>query len=101
VENLTQIAEEVVYLEERRRSKMFVRTDEFGRFISVLVYIPRDRYSTAVRLKIEALLREAYDPETSDFTTNISASPLPQVHLELRMPRAEVLPNVDVAPSQN
>src|SRR5699024_12331139 len=64
----------VVYLAERRRSKMFVRTDEFGRFISVLVYMPRDRYSTAVRLKIEALLREAYDPETIDFTTNISES---------------------------
>ena len=101
VESLTQIAQEVVYLEERRRSKMFVRTDEFGRFISVLVYIPRDRYSTAVRLKIEALLREAYDPETIDFTTNISESPLAQVHLVLRMPRGEDLPKVDVAALQN
>src|SRR5699024_232463 len=56
VANLTRIAEEVVYLAERRRSKMFVRTDEFGRFASVLVYMPRDRYSTAVRLKIEAMM---------------------------------------------
>ncbi len=96
VENLTRIAEEVVYLAERRRSKMFVRTDEFGRFLSVLVYMPRDRYSTAVRLKIEALLRRAYGTDRIDFTTNISDSPLAQVHLVLRMPLGEDLPKVDV-----
>lgn len=100
VENLTRIANEVGHLTERRRARMFIRADEFGRFVSVLVYMPRDRYSTAVRLKIEALLRKAYGAETIDFTTNISESPLAQVHLVLRMPRGEDLPKVDVAELQ-
>lgn len=101
VASLTSIAEEVVHLAERRRSKMFVRTDEFGRFTSVLVYMPRDRFSTAVRLKIEDLLRDAYGADTIDFTTNISDSPLAQVHLVLRMPRGQDLPQVDIAGLQD
>ncbi|HLS02121.1 MAG TPA: NAD-glutamate dehydrogenase, partial [Beutenbergiaceae bacterium] len=84
--NLAQVAREVLYLAERRRSKMFVRADEFGRFVSVLVFMPRDRFSTHVRLKIEDLLRKAYGDPTIDFTTSITESPLAQVHLVLRMP---------------
>ncbi len=96
VEHLAEVAQEVLHLAERRRSKMFMRTDEFGRFVSVLVYMPRDRYSTAVRLKIEALLREAYGTDRIDFTTSISSAPLAQVHLVLRMPAGQDLPKIDL-----
>src|SRR5690625_2081728 len=95
-ENLAQVAQEVLYLAERRRSKMFIRRDEFGRFVSVLAFMPRDRFSTQVRHKIEDMLRDAYGAERIDFTTSITESPLAQVHLVLRMPRGEDLPHVDI-----
>ena len=49
-----------MHLQERRRTRLFMRTDEYGRFVSCLVYLPRDRYTTAVRLKMEDILRAAF-----------------------------------------
>src|SRR5690606_28739139 len=57
-EHLLAVAGEVSRLRERRRARIFLRRDEFGRFVSALVFLPRDRYNTTVRLRIEALLRE-------------------------------------------
>ena len=42
--------------------------------MSCLVYLPRDRYTTAVRLKMEAILREAFDGASVDYTTRVSPS---------------------------
>ena len=47
VEQLYETAMAVTQLQERRRTKLFIREDDFGRFVSCLVYIPRDRYNTA------------------------------------------------------
>lgn len=96
VDTLAEVASEVLYLQERRRSKLFVRTDEFGRFVSALVYIPRDRYNTAVRLAMEHVLRRAYRAESVEFTTRVADSPLAQLHFVVRVPHGQSLPEVDV-----
>ena len=49
-----------MHLQERRRTRLFLRADDYGRFVSCLVYLPRDRYTTAVRLRMEAILRPAF-----------------------------------------
>ena len=41
----------VLHLQERRQTRLFLRQDDYGRFMSCLVYLPRDRYTTAVRLR--------------------------------------------------
>ena len=48
----------IMHLQGRTRSRLFVRRDKYGRFFSCLVYIPRDRFNTDVREKIEALLKQ-------------------------------------------
>ncbi len=96
VETLAAVTESVQHLAERRRSKLFLRRDEFGRFVSCLVYLPRDRYNTTVRLRIEEMLREEFGAEQVDYTTRVSESPLAQVHFVLRMPRESSIPDVDV-----
>ena len=96
VDTLAEVASEVLYLQERRRSKLFLRTDEFGRFVSALVYIPKDRYNTAVRLAMEQVLRSAYDAETVDYTTRVGDSPLAQVHFVVRVHRDTAVPEVDL-----
>jgi len=100
VDRLAQTVQEVAYLAERRRPKLFVRKDEFGRFASALVFVPRDRYTTAVRLRIEAMLREAFDAEHVDYTTRLSDSPLAQLHFVVRAGTGRSVPDVDVTALQ-
>ena len=63
VEDLVPIASQVMYTRERRQLKLFVRRDIYGRFLSCLVYLPRDRYNTTVRERIAAILKEQLDGE--------------------------------------
>ncbi len=101
VDRLTRTVQEVQHLAGRRRPKLFVRKDEFGRFASALVYVPRDRYTTAVRLRIEAILREAYGAEHVDYTTRLSDSPLAQLHYVIRAGAGQSVPDVDTAALQD
>ncbi len=96
VEHLSRTADEVLHLQERRRSKLFVRSDEFGRFVSALFYIPKDRYNTAVRMRMQELLKEAYSGEAVDYSTKVGESNLAQLHFAIRMPRGTDIPTVDV-----
>ncbi|MCY7313700.1 MAG: NAD-glutamate dehydrogenase, partial [Pseudoxanthomonas sp.] len=58
-----------------------------GRYFSALVYVPRERFNTDLRLRIEALLRDALHGEHVDTTVQLGESPLAQLHLVVR-PRA-------------
>ncbi|GAA2489439.1 NAD-glutamate dehydrogenase [Terrabacter carboxydivorans] len=94
---LAEIATSVLHLQERRKTKLFLRRDEFGRFVSCLVYLPRDRYNTTVRLRIEAILLEAFGGENIDNTTRVSESTLARLHFVVRMPAGTDIPDVDEA----
>ncbi|WP_460917538.1 NAD-glutamate dehydrogenase [Pseudoxanthomonas sangjuensis] len=83
-EELYRTAIGILGLQERVRSKLFVRRDKYGRFISALVYIPRERFNTDVRLRIEALLKESLNGEYVDSSVSLGESPLAQLHLIVR-----------------
>ncbi|MFC3129196.1 NAD-glutamate dehydrogenase [Coralloluteibacterium stylophorae] len=83
-EELYRTAMGILGLQERVRSKLFLRRDRYGRFYSALVYIPRDRFNTEVRQRIEALLMEAMGGQRIDTTLQIGESPLAQLHLIVR-----------------
>jgi len=93
---LLETAVAVTHLQERRGTKLFLRRDDFGRFVSCLVYIPRDRYNTSVRLRMERILREAFQGASVDFTTRVSESKLARLHFVVRMARGEAIPAVDI-----
>ena len=61
-----------MHLQERRQTRLYVRPDDYGRFLSCLVYLPRDGYTTAVRLKIESILKETFGGISVEFTTRVS-----------------------------
>jgi glutamate dehydrogenase len=83
-EELARTAMGILGLQERVRSKLFLRRDRYGRFFSALVYIPRERFNTDVRLRIESLLKEALHGEFVDTTVQLGESPLAQLHLVVR-----------------
>ena len=94
-DELYEIATTVLHSQERRKSQLFLRTDEYGRFVSCLIYIPRDRYTTAVRLKMEAILRSTFHGASVDYTTRVSESVLARLHFVVRLAPGGVIPPVD------
>jgi len=74
----------ILGLQERVRSRLFLRRDRYGRFWSALAYIPRDRMSTQVRHRIESMLRDALNGEHVDTNVTIGESPLAQLHMIVR-----------------
>ena len=94
-EELYEIANAVLHLQERRKSHLFLRKDEYGRFVSCLIFMPRDRYNTAVRLKMEAILRAAFQGASVDHTTRVSESVLARLHFVVRVAAGQVIPSVD------
>src|SRR5690606_12707756 len=83
-EELFRVATGVQQLQERQRVKVFIRRDNFGRYFSCLVYVPRDRYNTQVREKIQDLLRERLNGIDVESSVQISESVLARVHLIVR-----------------
>jgi glutamate dehydrogenase len=75
----------VLHLQERRRLRLFMRRDVYGRFVSCLVYLPRDRYSTDVRLRMQAILLEALGGTSVDYTLWLAESVLARVHFVVRV----------------
>ncbi|WP_343124846.1 NAD-glutamate dehydrogenase [Lysobacter antibioticus] len=83
-EELFKTASGILGLQERVRSKLFLRRDRYGRYFSGLVYIPRERFNTDVRLRVEAMLKDKLHGEHVDTTVHIGESPLAQLHLIVR-----------------
>ena len=85
-EEVLRTALAVMRLQERRRTRLFLRRDAYGRFQSAVVYLPRDRYTTQVRLRVQQVLVEAFGASSVDYTTQIGESVLARVHVVLRVP---------------
>ncbi|MGO0575152.1 NAD-glutamate dehydrogenase [Ornithinimicrobium panacihumi] len=87
VETLGATANDVLRLLERPDAKAYLRRDEFGRFVSAVVFLPRDRYNTGSRLRVQALLEDAYKGELADYATRVGDGPLAQLHFTIRLPQ--------------
>ena len=83
-EVLAPIAEGIVSLQERPRVRLFVRTDRYHRYVSSLVYVPRDSFSTEVRLKIEKTLMKAFNGTSAEYSVQIGDATLARVHYIIR-----------------
>ncbi|TLP73270.1 NAD-glutamate dehydrogenase [Nesterenkonia sphaerica] len=76
---------QILQLQERRRVKLFLRKDHYGRFMTALLYLPRDRYNTNTRQRTEAELMAHIDAESIDFTVRLSDSVLARVFFRMRL----------------
>ncbi|MEW2298112.1 NAD-glutamate dehydrogenase [Streptomyces sp. NPDC006743] len=94
---LQSIATSVLYLQERRRLRLYLRQDEYGRYYSALVYLPRDRYTTGVRLRIIDILKEELGGTSVDFTAWNTESILSRLHFVVRVPQGTELPELSDA----
>ncbi|NSC22033.1 NAD-glutamate dehydrogenase [Streptomyces albus subsp. chlorinus] len=84
-DELRSIVTSVLYLQERRKLRLYLRQDEYGRYYSALVYLPRDRYTTAVRLRLTDILTEELGGTSVDFTAWNTESVLSRLHFVIRV----------------
>jgi len=82
---LVHIVRGVVNLYERQQVRLFLRRDAFERFYSCLVYVPRERYNSTVRARIEAVLMAALGGVHADTQVRLSASALARLHVVVRV----------------
>ncbi len=79
IQYLYESAMAILRLEERPRVRALPRRDRFDRFVSVLVFVPRDRYSSDLRERIGLALSEMYDGRLSAFFPDFSLTHLTRV----------------------
>ncbi len=92
-DNLFQISDNELYdtvlgilaLGERQRLRLFTWRDPYERFVSCLVYVPREAYSTALRVKFQTLLMAAYGGTQADFDVSLGHALLARVHFNIRI----------------
>ena len=82
-----ELSSGILNLQERLRVRLFIRQEQFGRFYSCLVYIPRDLYNTENRKKIQSILKRALKGERLDHSVSVSESQLARLQVIVR-PRA-------------
>ena len=94
---LLDMAMAVVDLGSRRRTLLFMRADQLAHFVSCLVYLPRDRYTTAVRLEMQDILVRELGGVSIDYTARVSESPWAVVHFTVRLPEGSRQRDIDVS----
>ncbi len=100
-DELFRIASGVAQAYDRPRTRIFVRNDPFKRFVSVLVFVPRENYNTQVRRRIGEHLKAAYNGRVSAFYPQYSDSPLARVHFIIGLdPDSYRTPDLNILEAQ-
>jgi glutamate dehydrogenase len=94
-EGLTPIALGVLRLSERKQTRLFLRRDRYGRYMSCLVYLPRDRYTTKVRLRAQGILADALHGVSVDYSAMVGDSVLARLYIVIRGEHGRPVPHVD------
>jgi len=82
----------ILHLGERQRFRLFVRRDPFERFLSCLIYAPRENYTTELRQKWQAILTRAFNGTSSEFNVHLSESKLARIMITVRTTPGHVPP---------
>lgn len=82
--DLYEIARAVLHLGDRQRLKLFIREDALRRFLSCLVYVPRDRYDTNLRLSMAEIIQQQFGGLKPDFNVRLSDEAFARIEFFIR-----------------
>lgn len=95
-DELFELANGILHMQERRCTRLFIRKDAYNRFISCLLYLPRENLNSAHILQIERLFKQIFCAIDITHTTYVSESILARVHYVVRVnPRQPCPYNTD------
>ena len=95
-DELYTIALGILQLQERQRIALFVRRDPFERFVSCVIFVPQDRYSSALREQFSSVLAQAFGGELASASVQVGISPLARLRLLVTTTPGQV-PEVNLA----
>ena len=95
-DDLYRHAMAILQLGERQRLRLLVRQDAYSRFVSCLIYVPRERYNTELRQRFQAILTEAFNGASSEFDVDLSASALGRILMRIRTKPGEMAATPDL-----
>ncbi len=84
-EELFELGLGIFQLQDRQRTRLFLHKDAYGRFISCLLYMPRDNVYTELLLRIQEELRRDFSAEEISFTTLFAESQLARIHYFMKI----------------
>jgi len=87
VDELYAIVTQILHLQDRQQIRLFLRRDSYGRYVSCLVYVPRERYNTALRQRIQAILEAAIDSRDTEYQAQVSEAMLARILFVIRTPK--------------
>ncbi|KCZ92662.1 NAD-glutamate dehydrogenase [Hyphomonas johnsonii] len=90
---LTPIMIGALHLVGRPRTRLFLRRDQFDRFVSAIVFVPREAYDTTLRLRMAEVLTRAYAGKLVKFQPYFDSGPLARVHFEIALERGHPKPD--------
>ncbi len=94
-QELNDLALAILHIQQRPRVRLFVRRDAFGRFVSCLVYVPREKFTTELRQSIQEILVQAFNGLEINYSPLFSEAMLARLHFLIRTdPKVEL--NYDV-----
>lgn len=85
----------VLSVEANPEVHLFMRRDLFERFVSCMVFIPRDRFNTGLRKKVSQIVTDSLNGELTDYYTQVTDSPLARLHLIVKTTPGKI-PDVSV-----
>lgn len=91
---LSEISQGILYLQERQRIAVFLRPDPFQRYISALVYIPRERFSSSLRKQIGENIAQEFEGHIAAHYTFMTDEPLTRVQFIVKTKVGSV-PDID------
>ncbi len=89
---LRDMATGILHLQERQKVAMFVRRDPFGRYVSCLVYVPRERYTTRLRRQLQDVLSAGFGGSVTAFYTQLSDEVLARLHFIVKTEPGKAFP---------
>jgi len=96
-DTLLRVSSEVLSIQERKQIRLFLRKDAYGKFLNVVVYMPRDIFNTQIRVAMHDMLAEYFHVEGSDFTTFFSESVLARTRFVFKLAKPlDELPPIEV-----
>lgn len=85
VEELRKTIHDILAIQERSQLRLFIRKDLYGRFINALVYVPRDKYNTKLRVKMQEILMDSCNGTSSEFNVQFSQMVLARVNFTIQI----------------
>lgn len=92
---LAPMVQGVVRLMGRPQTRLFIRRDQFNRFVSAIVYVPRDAYDSELRVRIIDVLAEAFNAGLQTFQPRFDSGALVRLHIQLALAPGHKQPDID------